>query len=67
MLFSSEILLSDLTEFPSLKLGNFTLELEIGPVPAEIQEVARKELRETPEVQKEAVACLRKLLQGIEC
>jgi len=63
--FSLGIMLTDLNELPKLQLGDFTLELEIGPLSEEMQEVARKELRETPEVQKEAIAELKKLLQGI--
>ncbi|XP_012233236.1 alpha-tocopherol transfer protein-like isoform X2 [Linepithema humile] len=63
-LITDRILLSDLHEVPKLKIGDFTLEIEVGPPSAEIQEVARKELRETPEIQKEAVARLKKLLQA---
>lgn len=62
--FSLGILLSDLSEVPKLKLGDFTLEIEVEPLSAEMQEIAKKDLRETPEIQKEAVARLRKLLQG---
>jgi len=64
MFSSLGITLSDLSELPKLRLGDFTLEIEVDPPSAEMQEVARKELRETPEVQKEAVTRLRELLQG---
>lgn len=57
-------MLTEWEELPSLKLGDFTLEIELGPPSAELQEVAKKELRESPERQKEAVAQLRELLKG---
>ncbi|XP_014212881.1 alpha-tocopherol transfer protein-like isoform X2 [Copidosoma floridanum] len=57
-------MLTDMEKFPSIKLGDFTLEFELGPPSAEIQEVARKELRESPELQKQAVEELRKLLRA---
>lgn len=57
-------MLTDWEQLPYIKLGDFTLELELGPTPPEIEEVARKELRETPERQKEAMAQLRELLKG---
>lgn len=60
-------MLTDWTELPSMKLGDFTLEFELGAPSAELQEVARKELRETPEVQKAAVESLRELLKGMPC
>lgn len=60
----SGIFLSDLNEIPALKIGNKIFELEIGSPTPELQEVAKKELKETPEVQKEATARLRELLKG---
>lgn len=39
-------------------------DLETGPPSAELLEVARKELRETPEVRAAAIEELRKLLQA---
>ncbi|XP_072758684.1 alpha-tocopherol transfer protein-like isoform X2 [Anoplolepis gracilipes] len=57
-------LLSDLKELPCLKVGNNIIELELGPPPPELEEVAKKELRETPELQKEAIARLRELLKA---
>ncbi|KAK0077278.1 hypothetical protein PV326_010165 [Microctonus aethiopoides] len=48
---------------PSLKLGEFTLQFELGPPSPELQELARKELRETPEIQRQAIADLRELLK----
>lgn len=58
-------MLTDFDEIPSIQLGDFTLKLEMDPPNAEMQEVARKELRETPEIQKEAIERLKELLQGI--
>ncbi|XP_076291533.1 alpha-tocopherol transfer protein-like isoform X1 [Lasioglossum baleicum] len=57
-------MLTRLEKVPSLKLGEFTLELELEHPSPELEEVARKELRESPEVQKEAIAKLRELLKA---
>lgn len=57
-------MLSGMTEIPRVIIGDYILEFELGPPNAEMQEVARKELRETPEVQKEAMARLRELLKA---
>ncbi|CAL7944014.1 unnamed protein product [Xylocopa violacea] len=59
-----QIMLSDMDKIPELQLGDFKLELEIGPPSAEIQEVAKKELRETPELQKESIERFRELLKA---
>ncbi|KAG7207506.1 hypothetical protein KM043_009138 [Ampulex compressa] len=60
----SEIMLTDWEQLPSIKLGDYTLEFELGEPSVELQEVARKELRETAEMQKEAIARLRELLKA---
>lgn len=57
-------LLSDLKEIPCLKIGDRIFEMELGSPPPELQEVARKELRENPELQKESVVRLRELLKA---
>jgi hypothetical protein len=62
-----EALLSDLEELPNLKIGDYVLQLETNDLTPEVKEIARKELRETPEVCKEAVIALRDLLRGKEC
>lgn len=49
-----------------VKIGEFTLELEVGELSDHLKEVARRELRETPERRKEACEELRKLLKGNE-
>lgn len=51
-------------KLPSIKVGDFTLEVEFGPPSKELQDVAKSELRETPELQNEAIARLRELLKG---
>lgn len=55
-------MLTDLEQMPSLKLGDFTLQLELNAPSPEIAEVAENQLRETPEIQRKAVADLRELL-----
>lgn len=57
-------MLTNFEKLPSINLGEFTLEFELGPPSPEIQEVARKELRETPELQKESIERLRELLKA---
>ena len=58
-------MLTNIDKLPFIKIGDFTLELELGPPSAEIAEVAKKELRESPELQKKSTAELRELLKGI--
>ncbi|XP_076291536.1 alpha-tocopherol transfer protein-like isoform X4 [Lasioglossum baleicum] len=64
MSITERTMLTRLEKVPSLKLGEFTLELELEHPSPELEEVARKELRESPEVQKEAIAKLRELLKA---
>lgn len=61
---SKATMLTNFEKLPSINLGEFTLEFELGPPSPEIQEVARKELRETPELQKESIERLRELLKA---
>jgi hypothetical protein len=58
-------MLSVMNQLPSIKLGDFTLEIELAAPRHEIQEVAKKELRESPEIQKQAIEQLKELLKGI--
>ncbi|XP_023725801.1 alpha-tocopherol transfer protein-like isoform X1 [Cryptotermes secundus] len=58
-----EALLSDLEELPNLKIGDYILHIELDELTPEVKEIARKELRETPEVRKEAIVELRDLLR----
>lgn len=57
-------MLSDLERLPEIKLGDFTLRLELDELNDELREVARKELRENPDRQKEAVEELRALVKA---
>ncbi|XP_029155352.1 alpha-tocopherol transfer protein-like isoform X2 [Nylanderia fulva] len=61
---TTDCFLSDLKEIPCMKIGNRIFEIELNPPPSELQEVAKKELRENPELQKESVARLRELLKA---
>ncbi|XP_032668663.1 alpha-tocopherol transfer protein-like isoform X2 [Odontomachus brunneus] len=63
-LTNNSAMLSDTEEMPSIKIGNFLLRFELEPASSEMLEVARKELRETPEVQKEAIERLKELLKA---
>ncbi|XP_033207692.1 clavesin-1-like isoform X2 [Belonocnema kinseyi] len=49
---------------PSIMIGDFLVMLDIDPPSPEFQEMARKELRESPEVQKEAMSRLQELLKA---
>ncbi len=57
-------MLSDLEELPSVRLGEFILRFELEDLTPLGKEVARTELRETPEIKIKAVEELKKLLQG---
>ncbi|KAK2580018.1 hypothetical protein KPH14_012307 [Odynerus spinipes] len=63
-LIQERTMLTNVDKLPSIDFGDFTLEFELGPPSPEIQEVARKELRETPELQKESIERLRELLKA---
>jgi hypothetical protein len=56
--------LSDLEELPSLKVGDYIFHIELNELSPEVKEIAGKDLRETPEVSKEAIIALRDLLRG---
>lgn len=56
-------MLSDIQELPALKFGDTDLKLELDELSPEMKEVARKELRETPELAKEAMEELKALLK----
>lgn len=56
-------MLSDMNEMPTIKLGDYVLQMELEDLKPEVQEIARKELRETPDVKRDAVAELRDLLK----
>ncbi|XP_050309794.1 alpha-tocopherol transfer protein-like isoform X4 [Anthonomus grandis grandis] len=55
--------MSNMTEMPTVQLGNYTLQVELKEPNSKVQEIARKELRETPEVAQAAIKELRELLK----
>ncbi|XP_062120860.1 alpha-tocopherol transfer protein isoform X1 [Drosophila sulfurigaster albostrigata] len=57
-------MLSDIESLPSIQLGDFTLQFELGEATAPTKEVAVRELRESPERQKEATKELKRLLEA---
>eukprot|EP00099_Drosophila_melanogaster_P018813 NP_609967.1 uncharacterized protein Dmel_CG10237, isoform B [Drosophila melanogaster] len=57
-------MLSDIDQLPTLQVGDYTLQFELGEPTAQGKEVAIKELRETPERQKEASKELARLLEA---
>lgn len=61
---SIQTMLTQMEKLPSLQLGEFTLELELGDPSSELKEVAKKELRESPDTQKEAIRRLKELLEA---
>lgn len=56
-------MLSDISEIPALKFGELDLKLELEELSSEAKEIARKELRETPDLSKTAVEELKELLK----
>lgn len=58
--------LSGLKDLPTLVIGDLTLRLETDNPSAELKEVARKELRETPEIVEAAKEELRQMLKGTQ-
>lgn len=57
-------MLSEVTELPSVQLGEYTLQFELGEPTERAKEVAIKELRETPENKEAAIKELKLLMQG---
>ncbi|KAF7992241.1 hypothetical protein HCN44_001566 [Aphidius gifuensis] len=55
-------MLTDMEQMPSVKLGDYTLQFELGTPSPEMLKVAKDELRETPEIQRKAIDELRELL-----
>lgn len=58
-------MLSEVTKLPGVQLGDYLLQFELGELSDSVKEIARRELRETPEIVKPAVEELRRLLEGI--
>ncbi|KAJ8911527.1 hypothetical protein NQ315_005897, partial [Exocentrus adspersus] len=59
----ADTMLSEMDEMPTIKLGDYTLQMELEDLKPHVAEIARKELRETPDVKKQAVVELRDLLK----
>ncbi|XP_075992609.1 alpha-tocopherol transfer protein-like isoform X2 [Anticarsia gemmatalis] len=59
----SQHMLTDLDKIPGVQLGDFLLQFELDEPRDSVREIARKELRETPEIIKPAVEELRRLLE----
>lgn len=57
-------MLSDLDTLPQVQLGDYLLRFELDDLTEFGKQVAAKELRETDEVKREAIAELRELLKG---
>jgi hypothetical protein len=56
-------MLSELESLPSIQLGDYVLRFELEDLTPFSQEIAAKELRETPENKENGVKELRNLLQ----
>ncbi|XP_066589164.1 alpha-tocopherol transfer protein-like isoform X2 [Prorops nasuta] len=63
-LIEEHTMLTDIEPLPYIKLGDYTLQFEMGTPSAELQEVAKRELRESPENQQEGIRRLKELLKG---
>lgn len=59
-------MLTEIDELPAIQLGDYTLQLELGPLSEFGREVAERELRETPDVQEKAVRELKAMMKEQE-
>lgn len=57
-------MLSEIEELPSVQLGDYVLRFELEDLTPFGKEVAKNELRETPEIRESSVQELRTLLKG---
>jgi hypothetical protein len=53
-------MLSEMTELPTVQIGDYNLHLELEELKPEAKEIARKELRETPDVTRDAVCNIKR-------
>ncbi|XP_063529416.1 retinaldehyde-binding protein 1 isoform X1 [Cydia strobilella] len=60
----SQHMLTDVDKLPAVQLGDFLLQIELDEPTDTFREIARKELRETPEVTGPAIAELKRLLEA---
>lgn len=58
----SKHMLTDVERLPAVQLGDFLLQIELDEPREAVREVARRELRETPEVVSAAIEDLKRLL-----
>lgn len=56
-------MLSDLEALPSIQLGEFVLRFELDELTPSGQEIAARELRESPETRENGIKKLKELLQ----
>lgn len=56
-------MLSDIEELPTIKVKDYLVKFDLDEPSPEVKEIARKELRETPDVARDAIATLRDLLK----
>nr|CAD7588686.1 unnamed protein product [Timema genevievae] len=56
-------MLSNIKELPVIELGDFKLSLELDELNSETKEIARNELRETPDIVHNSLSVLRDLLK----
>lgn len=56
-------MLSDLEALPSIQLGDFVLRFELDDLTPQGEEIAARELRESPENREKGIKELRELLQ----
>uniref|UniRef100_A0A6M2DRK2 Putative phosphatidylinositol transfer protein sec14 n=1 Tax=Xenopsylla cheopis TaxID=163159 RepID=A0A6M2DRK2_XENCH len=59
-------MMSTLDELPRIKLGDFILQFELDEPNEKVAEIARKELRETPDIRRDCIQELRALLKEEE-
>lgn len=57
-------MLTELDKLPGVQLGDFLLQFELDEPRDSVREIARTQLRETPDVVKPAMEELRRLLEG---
>lgn len=58
-----DLLLSDIDELPTVPLGEYILRLEVDEVRPELKDIARRELRENPDIVRESIKALKDLLK----
>ncbi|KAK7792958.1 hypothetical protein R5R35_002612 [Gryllus longicercus] len=63
---TDDLMLGGTKKLPSLEMKGIIVNLEVDPPSAEVMEIARKELRETPDLARESMEELRNLLKEDE-